>query len=346
MTANPTETTPTPASVDDFLAQIDDVLADNGLPGPAPAAPVVPAPAAPIDTLAPAPVLPAPDVDVEHAPAPEPVPLHARPREVAWWEGVYDDQRADLDTFTGSTPEERAAALTIRAAQPPPPLPVAPPVALPVAPVAQPADDDQDDVDDDDQDDAVEADEEEDAAAGRKRWPWSKAEPAVPEAVAVAPAVVVPAGAQPPAATKKKEKGGPFLTPIGRVIVYLGSAALVGKGLGLFDALSHAAQVAPDFVAPVCGVALSAGLGAIWLRVPHFGAIFVGSLGVVAAAALVDPGWSLVIAAPALLWIADTAYVRWLHKGGAPHPIWRYVTWASRIPFGTSLAVLLWHGTH
>lgn len=306
--------TDTHASINDLLSSIDDVLAAN-----VPAAAVVPAPAAPVDVVAeePAPAAPVDDFDEQHDATRDTAPITAD-RKPDWWQVVYADQDADQDTFTGNVP---AAA----------PVPAPPNV---------PASDEDDDLYDGD--------------FLRKQPPLVvPAPPNYPPYMPPAPpAVVVDEQDDQDGEPGKKGKGGKakdgggFLTPLGVHIVYLGSAAAAGKALTLYDVLAHAAAIAPDHVAPVTAGALIVGIAAPVLRVPRAAMIFFGSLGVVGLTGMVDAGWGLALTVPALLWLLDTQYRKWLHRGGPPHQIWRYVTWAARIPLATSLAVLIFHATN
>ncbi|MEW2302089.1 hypothetical protein AB0958_19285 [Streptomyces sp. NPDC006655] len=105
-TAESSDTAPV-RKVDDFLADLDDVLAEQT------------APAVPASEPAPA-----------EAPAPaEPPPTVPTASDKDWWDPLYRDDRADQDTFTGNLPDN---------APPPPPHP-------PAVPAQAAADDGHDD---------------------------------------------------------------------------------------------------------------------------------------------------------------------------------------------------------
>ncbi|MGW1622931.1 hypothetical protein [Streptomyces sp. NPDC002172] len=113
-TAESSDTAPV-RDVDDFLADLDDVLAEQTAPAvpasePAPAEAPAPAPGE-LPQTAPA----APDKD--------------------WWDPLYRDDRADQDTFTGNLPDN---------APPPPPYP-------PAVPAQAAADDDPEEDEPDDE---------------------------------------------------------------------------------------------------------------------------------------------------------------------------------------------------
>ncbi|MEH0417840.1 hypothetical protein [Streptomyces sp. B21-083] len=85
--------------VDDFLADLDDVLATSTPPIPAPTPTPEPEPTA---------VAPTPDTAPAPARVPDPSP---GPPEKDWWSDVYKHDKADQDTFTGNTPAPVPAAL-------------------------------------------------------------------------------------------------------------------------------------------------------------------------------------------------------------------------------------------
>jgi hypothetical protein len=126
-TAESSDTAPV-RNVDDFLADLDDVLAEQA----APAAPVAePAPAeAPVPAPAPA----------------EPVQTAPAASDEDWWDPLYRHDRADQDTFTGNLPEDA------------PPRPPHPPVVPTQAGAedGRDADPEQDDPDDEETDGAEE----------------------------------------------------------------------------------------------------------------------------------------------------------------------------------------------
>ncbi|MFF6852771.1 hypothetical protein [Streptomyces antimycoticus] len=305
-----------PRDVDDFLAELDTVLAESN-------APTIPAQTAePLPASEAAATVPEAESDLglvkPPAAAPEPTadPVPAA-RVKDWWTDVYQDDRADQDTFTGNAPPP---ASTI------PPKPThAPDVAA-----DQDADDDQDDGADDDQADEDDDQADEDEAPAKTRFPKKGGRKKATEAAGGA---AVAAG------------NGLINNPKGRRVIFAGTAYGMGWSLGLDDWVTGLMTHAEQYALPVAGCALYAGVIGLATR-SRFGAfVFVSSLALIAAQAMVEParivGGGLVLG----FHIAYRLVRHWVGHHGAKWP-WKGVLWAAHVPAATATVAFLLYGTN
>ncbi|MFI7278513.1 hypothetical protein [Streptomyces sp. NPDC049879] len=337
--------------VDDFLADLDDVLATSAAPTiPAPATEQVPDAAAtmPDVDLDLDVVEPEPEAPAAPAPAPEPTPApHAD-----WWNDVYKDDRADQDTFTGNAPSAPVAA-------PAPPRPdYAPDVPAAAAP-APAEDDDQDQV-------AVEAEDADDEEPAPKRRRWSLRKPGQDtaddeadddeeddDAPAKAPKVQKTKGSGGGQSAAGKEfkaaaqaaTSGFLHSQRGGKAVFAASAFGLGWGLHLDDRVTDLMVHAHQYAIPITGCALLGGLVCLATGTKGGAAIFVGSLGLITALTMVDP--ARVVGGGVALG-CFTAYRflrRWLGNYGDQWP-WKAVTWFAFVPTAASTVAVLLYGTN
>lgn len=302
--------TGTRADVDEFLADLDAVLA---------AAHTVPAPAAPADA-APDAAATMPDVDLDLVAPADPEPAEPA-RELEWWEKVYDDDQADVDTWRGHAPPVPADA---------PPRPDYDPDPAPVEKV----DDDEpgDDADDQDGDDA--------GAAAPKKPKAKKAKKGKGGGKAGAKKAGKAA-----AATAAAAADGVFNNPKGRRVLFAGTAYGLGWGLGLDDRAVDLMAHAADYAMPVAGGSLVVGLLGLMTQTKFGGLVFVGSLGLVGALAMVDParivGGGLALG----LQIAYRAVRGWIGHHGDVWP-WKGVVWLAHVPAATATVAFILYGTN
>ncbi|GGN61877.1 hypothetical protein GCM10012285_61350 [Streptomyces kronopolitis] len=329
--------------VDDFLADLDEVLATSTAPTiPAPA----PAPAAEPDPE-PEAAEPMPDVDrsldvagpdTDTTPAATPAPVPAAPAK-DWWNDVYRDDAADVDTFTGNIPAAAAA-----------PAPVATPPKPSHAPDALGDQDDVDTVDD-------AADDDGDDEAPAKKWWWLKTESAddVQDGDGNEEKDAEPAGKTGGQFTAAVKNAGPVVSrlkdgglvnnPRGRRIIFAGSAYAMGWGLGwddrLTDLMAHSAQ----YAIPVTGCALGAGVLGLAAGTKGGGVVFVSSLALITALTMADPA-RVVGGGVALGCQIAYGFVRgWVGHHGGKWP-WKGVVWAAHVPAATATVAFLLYGTN
>ncbi|WP_435058050.1 hypothetical protein [Streptomyces sp. bgisy060] len=347
-----TESTRGPVrEVNDFLADLDDVLATSTAPSiPAPAAEPDPAPDAaatmPDVDLAldvDRPVEPAPVVDAAPpAPVAAPAPVPARPAD-DWWTDVYQDDAADQDTFTGNVPGRSPAPVAT------PPMSKDP--ADPAQPVA--AEDDADDEDGGDHDETPEP---------KKIWAWWKKdqtvqddgdEPGAEEAdgeEAPAPSVtggrftaaVKNAG---PVITGTANGGGLVDNPRGRQVVFAGTAYAAGWGLHLDDWVTHLMAHADQYATPVAGCALGLGVLGLATRSKLGGVLFVSSLGLITVLQMARPAWVVGGGVALGLQVAYRMVRGWVGHYGEKWP-WKGVVWAAHVPAATATVAFLLFGTN
>ncbi|MFG2097223.1 hypothetical protein [Streptomyces sp. NPDC048612] len=334
--------------VDDFLADLDEVLATSTaptIPAPAPAAEPAPEPEAAATMPDVDRALDVADPDTDIAPAAAPAPVPAAPAK-DWWNDVYRDDAADVDTFTGNIP---AAAAT--------PAPVATPPKPSHAPDAPRDKDDVDQADD-------QADEDDDQAPAKKWWSLKKkfaADVQDDEAdgdsdedgdgdEAAAPtgktggqftAAVKNAG---PVGSRLKD-GGLVNNPRGRQVLFAGTAYAMGWGLGwddrLTDLMAHSAQ----YAIPVTGCALGAGVLGLATGTKGGGVVFVSSLALITALTMADPS-RVVGGGVALGCQIAYRFVRgWVGHYGGTWP-WKGVVWAAHVPAATATVAFLLYGTN
>lgn len=332
--------------VDDFLADLDDVLATSTAPT-IPAAEPEPEPDA-AATM--------PDVDLaldtagtaaDTAPAAAPAPAPAAPAK-DWWNDIYQDDAADQDTFTGNIP---AAAPT--------PAPVATPPKPSHAPDA-PGDQDQDDIDK--ANDA--ADEDGDDQAPAKKW-WLVKKKSGDDAQDdeadddcdedgddETPAPAGKTGGQFTAAVKNagplvdRSKGGGLVNnPRGRQVLYAGTAYAMGWSLGWDDRLTDLMAQSAHYAIPVTGCALGAGVLGLATGTKFGGVVFVSSLALLTALTMADPA-RVVGGGVALGCQIAYRFVRgWVGHYGDKWP-WKGVVWAAHVPAATATVAFLLYGTN
>ncbi|MFJ5804033.1 hypothetical protein [Streptomyces decoyicus] len=323
--------------VDDFLADLDEVLATS-------TAPTIPAPAAEPDPESDA-AATMPDVDLAldvAGPAAAPTPAPAAPAK-DWWNDVYQDDAADQDTFTGNIP---AAA--------PAPAPVATPPNPSHAPDAL-GDQDQDDVDK--AEDA--ADEDGDDQAPAKKWWLVKKKSAddvqddeVDEDCDEAPAPTGKTGGQFTAAVKNagpvvhKSKGGGLVNnPRGRQVLFAGTAYAMGWGLGWDDRLTDLMAQSAHYAIPVTGCALGAGVLGLATGTKFGGVVFVSSLALLTALTMADPARVVGGGVAVGCHIAYRFFRRWVGHYRDKWP-WKGVVWAAHVPAATATVAFLLYGTN
>lgn len=321
-------------SVDVLLASIDEVLADakNALSSadPAPAAAVSTPPQDPTSdqprTAEPStpPVKTAEPVTdrsgIPRAAAPEPRTASDRSRQDDWWDRVYKDQNADLDTNTGNPPTRRTPASTAPAAAQAPGVDSGAP-----ATVAD-LDKHQEPVPSAEQEPAIPSD---DAEQESTASTWAR----ITELLFVQ--------------TTSAESGGPK-GPNHRLrkLAYNGTAAGAGWGLGLVSLFEHVVDGATAYAVPVTAVALAAGVTSIALRIKGGGFVLIGALGLTTLFQMVTPGWVVGAGIPLVLWPIDARLRIWLQRADPTSKAWKAVAWVLRIPLATAAIALLLHGTN
>ncbi|MFJ6669434.1 hypothetical protein [Streptomyces sp. NPDC091383] len=333
--------------VNDFLADLDDVLATSTAPAiPAPATEPEPDAAATmpdvdldldvvntdtaVDT-APAAAAPAP----VQPPAPVEAPAPAAPAK-DWWNDVYKDDAADQDTFTGNVPAPPVV----------PPPPKNAPATAPAQPVVE---EDADDEDAEDQQDEPEA---------KKTRTWRKKDKAAQEEdveegdadEAPAPATT---GGRFAAAVKNAGPviagttagGGLINNPRGRQVVFAGTAYAAGWSLHLDDWVTGLMAHADQYATPVAGCALGFGVLGLAMRSKLGGVVFVSSLGLITAVQMARPAWVVGGGVALGLQIAYRAVRGWAGHYGDKWP-WKAVVWAAHVPAATATVAFLLYGTN
>jgi hypothetical protein len=350
MTTNTEQETPDTEAgvrdVNDFLADLDDVLATSTAPTiPAPATEPDPEPdaAATMPDVDLALDVADPDTDADTAPvaaaAPAPVEASAPAAPAKdWWNEVYKADTADLDTFTGNTP----------APAPAPPMPKNAPAADPAQPVVE--EDDEEGEDGDDRDEAPEP------KKARTRWKRDQAtqgddgdetstdetpEPAATTGGRFA-AAVKKAG---PVVAGTANGGGLINNPRGRQVVFAGTAYAAGWGLHLDDWVTGLLAHADQYATPVAGCALGLGVLGLATRSKLGGVVFVSSLGLITALQMARPAWVVGGGISLGLQIAYRMVRGWVGPYGERWP-WKGVVWAAHIPAATATVAFLLYGTN
>ncbi|MFI5864688.1 hypothetical protein [Streptomyces sp. NPDC051546] len=334
--------------VDDFLADLDDVLATSTAP-PVPAAEPDPAPDAAstmpdvdldLDVDVDRPPEPAPEPHTTPpTPAPQPAPAPTAPAPAKdWWNDVYKDDAADQDTFTGNTPAPAAA----------PPMPQNPPAAAPAQPVVEKADADHEGGDGPDEDEAPEP-------KKTRAW-WNRGQvveeegddagdeqAVVPEATGGRfTGAVKSAG---PVIAGTTQGGGLVNNPRGRQVVFAATAYAAGWGLHLDDWVTTLIAHADQYATPVGGCSLGLGLLGLATRSKWGGVIFVSSLALITVLQMARPAW-IVGGGVALGFQVAYRMVRgWVGHYGEKWP-WKGVVWVAHIPAATSTVAVLLFGTN
>ncbi|GAA2946185.1 MULTISPECIES: hypothetical protein [Streptomyces] len=131
----------------------------------------------------------------------------------------------------------------------------------------------------------------------------------------------------------------------GRRTVFATTAYGMGWTLHLTDAVGHVLNVAADYAIPASGCALTAGVIGLATRSKAGGVIFVSSLGLIGAMALVPPAYFVGGALTLGCLVAYRAARGWLGKHADNWP-WKGVVWAAFIPTATTAATTLLHGTN
>ncbi|MFJ6792012.1 hypothetical protein [Streptomyces angustmyceticus] len=330
--------------VDDFLADLDEVLATSTAPTiPSPAAEPDPAPdaAATMPDVDRALDVAAPDADTAPAGAPAPVP--AAPAK-DWWNDVYRDDAADVDTFTGNLPA---------------PAPAPAPVATPPQPSQAPdtlGDEHEDDVD---QADDAAGEDGDDQAPAKKWWGVKKKyaddvqdDEADDDGDDQAPAPAEKTGGQFTAAVKnagpvasRLKDGGLVNNRRGRQVLFAGTAYAMGWGLGWDDRLTDLMAQSAHYAIPVTGCALGAGVLGLATGTKFGGVVFVSSLALITALTMADPA-RVVGGGVALGCQIAYRFVRgWVGHHGDKWP-WKGVVWAAHIPAATATVAFLLYGTN
>ncbi|MFE2498850.1 hypothetical protein [Streptomyces scopuliridis] len=379
------ETKTAPArDVDDFLADLDDVLneATAAPKFPAPAAEPVPEPDAvaavpdvdpDLDVEPPAAAVTVPDVE----PVPEPdavaaVPdvdpdLDAEPPAAAvtvpdvapvseppasapardWWDPLYKHDTADQDTFTGNVPP----TVTVPAE---PPVTGETPEPNRAADVpGNPDTADKGDDEDSDEDGA-------DAAPAkskrfrplRKRDQGNDADQDDEDGDNAAPAKARKKnsgkkddGAKKAGAAVVFASEGLLNNPRGRQVLFAGTAYAMGWSLGLDDWATGLMEHSAQYATPVAGCALGAGVLGLATRTKVGGVVLVSSLALIAALEMVDPA-RIVGGGLALgLQIAYRIVRGWAGRYGEQWP-WKGVVWAAHVPAATATVAFLLYGTN
>lgn len=341
MTTNTEQETPDTEAgvrdVNDFLADLDDVLATSTAPTiPAPATEPDPEP----DAAATMPDVDldldvaGPDTDADTAPvvasAPAPVEVSAPAAPAKdWWNEVYKADTADLDTFTGNTPAP------------------ATPAADPAQPVA--------DEDDEDGEDGEDRDEPEPkkARAWRKKDQATQDDDGDETGTDETPEPAVTTGGRFVAAVKKAgpvvagtaNGGGLINNPRGRQVVFAGTAYAVGWGLHLDDWVTGLLAQADQYATPVAGCALGLGVLGLATRSKLGGVVFVSSLGLITALQMTRPAWVVGGGISLGLQIAYRMVRGWVGPYGERWP-WKGVVWAAHIPAATATVASLLYGTN
>lgn len=320
-------------AVDVLLASIDEVLADAESARPT----ADPVPAAAVSTPAqdPTPDQPrtveasTPPVktaepvtdrsDVPRPAAPEPRTAPDRSRQDDWWDNVYKDQNADLDTNTGNLPSRRPPAGKAPAAAQAPGVDSGTPAAV------ADLDKHQEPVPSTEQEPAIPPDDAEESTAST----WAR----ITELLFVQ--------------TASAESGGPK-GPNHRLrkLAYNGTAAGAGWGFGLVSLFEYVVDGATAYAVPVTAVALAAGVTSIALRIKGGGFVLIGALGLTTLFQMVTPGWVVGAGIPLVLWPIDARLRIWLQRADPTSKAWKAVAWVLRIPLATAAIALLLHGTN
>ncbi|MEU9760274.1 hypothetical protein AB0D98_11000 [Streptomyces sp. NPDC047987] len=342
---------PAARSVDDFLADLDAVLADSAAPVPttetvpedtaaattpeadqslkiaSDAAAIEPAPA---ETYTPAAIAPSPDIKpVVETPAtpPKPVappvfPAPRRPRPVPknWWDNVYKDDKADQDTFTGNLPEDAPAPTSPTPAEPVEPVK---PKVVQVVKKEAPADSGEDDGDDD-----AEGTPPADAPSkARRAWGRLKQDH---EARREAP---------------KDTSGGFLNNPRGRQVIFAATAYGMGWSMGLDDWVSGLLNMSDQYAIPGAGCTACIGIVGLSMRNRFGGLVFASSLALIAVLAMAGPavfiGGSLALGSQ----LAYRVVRGFTGEYGQQWP-WKAVVWAAHIPAATTTVEFILHGTN
>ncbi|MEY9839540.1 hypothetical protein [Streptacidiphilus sp. EB103A] len=311
--------------VNDVLASIDEVLAEVA---PVPAAAPSGDPATGISVMSgatdltssgPTPTTTAPQPQATTTPtAPLATTAQASGEEPrnTWWSDLYQHQDADLDTNTGRLPNNHAG----QAARPqaaPAQAPVAEPVELakPAAAAGAASEDPEPDTE-------QPGDREEEPGSGR---------------IAGLGQLLVQSVKAPP---------GEESSPRWRLILYNGTAAGVGWGVGMSGAFERAITAAPQYVVPVDGVTLVIGLTSAVLGGRGGVKVLLSSIVVVGLLNTFPPTWTVAVGIPMVLWPVDARLRVWLQKADPTSKVWKAVAWMLRIPLATAFTVLALHGTN
>jgi hypothetical protein len=300
---------PPARNVDGFLADLDTVLT-------AATAPAIPIPAIEPDSA----VIAEPPAGA----GPEPASATGPEQNRDWWDPLYRDDKADLDTFTGNAPNEA-------------PVPLKPAFA-PDLPAEE---NDADDPDDEsaraesrrsrkkkDQVDDEEGGGADDGASSKK-----VAKNSAMKSAKATGAALVAAG------------DGAINNPQGRQVIFAGTAYGLGWSLHLDDWFIRAMEHAAQYATPVAGCALAAGVVGLCTRTKFGGFVFVSSLTVITALEMVDParivGGGLALG----LQIAYRGFRRWMSPYGAKWP-WAAVAWFAHVPAATASVAFVLYGTN
>ncbi|MFJ2218261.1 hypothetical protein ACIQVO_38700 [Streptomyces sp. NPDC101062] len=316
-------------TVDVLLAAIDEVLADAETarptvePAPAPAPSKNPTPgqsraAEPSAPLAKTvgPVTDRFDVPRPAAPELRPAPDHGQDD---WWDRVYKDQNADLDTNTGNLPGHR-------------PLSDSAPVSAQTTEVdgGAPAT-------------AADLDKHQELGAA-EQGPAIPPDGAEQERAATAWARI----AELLFVQKTSSESGAPKDPNHRLrqLAYNGSAAGVGWGLGLVSLFEHVVDGVTAYAVPITGMALAAGVTLVALRIKGSGFVLIGALGLTTLFQLATPDWVVGFGIPLVVWPIDARLRIWLQRADPTAKAWKAVAWVLRIPLATAAIALILHGTN
>ncbi|MEV7157122.1 hypothetical protein AB0N77_21235 [Streptomyces misionensis] len=325
-----TDQTDQAAPVDVLLASIDEVLAeaDSVRPTVEPASALAPEPNANTDEGA----QPSRPRAAGRAAASErsettigpSTPQSGTPsscrRETDWWDGLYKDQNADLDTNTGNRPNDRRAPAAQTESPGPQPTAAgdeAPRTAVDLDKTPRQADTDP-------EPSPPDADELEDEVTRRSR---------IIEFLFV-----------PKTSTADDTPKGPNHRL--RQLAYNGTAAGAGWGLGLTYLFECVIDGATTYAVPITAVALAAGVGSIALRIKGGGLMLIGALGLTTLFQMATPAWVTAFGVPLCLWPIDARLRIWLQRADPTSKAWKAVAWALRIPLATAVIALLLHGTN
>lgn len=320
--------TATVRDVDDFLADLDDVLATTP-------SSTTPATAEPKPTSAPAPTAPAPapaeptaeDPDdwyatvtagrspatetvpdlTQHAPEPtEPRPESSRIRTITAGPGHLPDWRTG-PTLDLSKPAEPNVEPELVPAEP------GEPTRLTKTTHPEPAEPNTDEPQDD-----------EPTSRAQRVWALIKSDHETRAAT--------PADAQ-----KARRRT--------RKTVFATTAYAVGWTFNLTELAGHVLDIAADYAIPASGCALAAGVLGLTTRSKAGGIIFATSLGLIGAMAIIPPAYFVGGALTLTSLVAYRTVRGWLGQHADTWP-WKGVAWVAFVPTATTTVTTLLHGTN
>ncbi|MFJ4960261.1 hypothetical protein [Streptomyces sp. NPDC088739] len=324
---------PLARDIDDVLATIDDVLAVATVPLPAVAPEPAPLPeAVPVVDQAPvvesAPVESPQVIEPPTAPTYRPTALVPTPAEApndGWWDNVYDDDKADLDTFTG-TPRVPLAK------DPAPSVPVVP--ALPATPPATPTlvEDSKDPIAEDGEPEAEDGEPE--AEDGEEAADVSPTRFTRVRRIVFAPRI-------------GKGDDGPALTYRGRRALFAATAAGAGWTLGLYDGATAALDQVVQHTGVASAVIFGGGVIALVSRTKAGCALCAAAIGL-ATAINTFPGAPAYLIGGAVAVALQGAYRAFRHWTGqyGTEWYWRAVAWLVHVPAATTTLAVVSYGAH